>query len=171
MFFGLCNVPATFQSMMNHIFTDMIREGWLIIYIDNMLIISNDLETHRIRTKQVLKRLQEHDLYLKAEKSEFEVTEVEYLGVILKPGQVLMDPVKLKAILEWQTPKTVKQVQAFLGFRNFYRRFIRDYSQVQQEPYYANKDLTTSGTLVPSYLSHSRKRNAITKFTIENYLQ
>ncbi|PIL22295.1 hypothetical protein GSI_14983 [Ganoderma sinense ZZ0214-1] len=66
MFFGLCNAPATFQSMMNHIFADMIREGWLIIYMDDMLIISNDLETHRIQTKKVLKRLQEHDLYLKA---------------------------------------------------------------------------------------------------------
>ena len=130
MFFGLCNAPATFQSMMNHIFDDMIREGWLIIYMDDILILSHDLEVHRTRTKRVLKRLQEHDLYLKAEKCEFEVTEVEYLGVILRPGEVLMDPVKLKAIHEWPSPKTVKQVQAFLGFGNFYRRFIRDYSTI-----------------------------------------
>ena len=98
--------------------------------MDDILIISNNVEVHQKRTIRVLKRLQERDLYLKAEKSEFEVTEVEYLGVILRPNEVLMDPIKLKAILDWQSPKTVKQVQAFLGFGNFYRRFIRGYSQV-----------------------------------------
>ena len=130
MFFGLCNAPATFQSMMNEVFADMIREGWLIIYMDDILIISSNVDTHRRRTIWVLKWLQEQDLYLKAEKSEFEVTEVEYLGVILHLNKVLIDPIKLKAILNWQSPKTVKQVQAFLGFRNFYRWFIWDYSQV-----------------------------------------
>ena len=96
---------------------------WYPYYIQPMSI-------HWKCTIQVLKQLQEWDLYLKAEKSEFEVTEVEYLGVILHPNEVLRDPIKLKAILDWQSPKTVKQVQAFLGFRNFYKWFIWEYSQV-----------------------------------------
>ena len=120
MFFGLCNAPAMFQSMMNHIFEDMIREAWLVVYMDNLLIMSRDQETHHIQTKQVLQQLQEHDLYLKPDKSEFDITEVEYLGVILRPGEVLMDLIKLKAIHEWPSLMTVKQVQAFLEFGNFY---------------------------------------------------
>ena len=130
MFFGLCNAPATFQNMMNDIFRDMLQEGWIVIYMDDILIFSDNPETHHQRTRRVLQRLQEHDLYLKAEKCEFDKQEVEFLGSIIRPGVVAMDPIKLKAINDWEPPKTVKQVQAFLGFANFYRRFIRDYSKM-----------------------------------------
>ena len=64
MFFGLCNSPATFQHMMNDIFRDMINEGWIVIYMDDILIFSPDAKTHRERTLRVLERLQQHDLYL-----------------------------------------------------------------------------------------------------------
>ena len=130
MFFGLCNAPATFQNMMNDIFHDLLQEGWIVIYMDDILIFSDNIEQHHERTRRVLQRLQESDLFLKAEKCEFDIQEVEFLGSVIKPGVVAMDPVKLKAIVEWETPKTVKQVQAFLGFGNFYRRFIRDYSKI-----------------------------------------
>lgn len=105
----------------------MLNEGWLIIYMGDILIFSKTKEEHIIQTKRVLQRLREQDLFLKAEKCEFNTTEVEYLGSIIRPGEVAMDPVKLKAIAEWEPPRTVKQTQAFLGFGNFYRRFIRDY--------------------------------------------
>jgi hypothetical protein len=92
MFFGLCNSPATFQAMMNDIFRDMLNEGWLIIYMDNILIYLNDPEGHRQRTLRVLARLRENDLFLKAEKCKFNVKEVEYLGLIISENKIAMDP-------------------------------------------------------------------------------
>jgi hypothetical protein len=89
MFFGLCNSPATFQAMMNDIFRDMLNEGWLIIYMDDILIYSNDPEEHRRRTLRVLARLCENDLFLKAEKCKFDVKEVEYLGLIISENKSL----------------------------------------------------------------------------------
>ncbi|KAJ8455645.1 hypothetical protein ONZ51_g12371 [Trametes cubensis] len=130
MFFGLCNAPATFQNMMNDLFRDMLQEGWMVIYMDDILIFSDNVEDHHERTRRALHWLKDSDLFLKAEKCEFDRQEVEFLGSIIRPGVVAMDPVKLKAIIEWEPPKTVKQVQAFLGFGNFYRRFIRDYSKI-----------------------------------------
>ena len=84
MFFGLCNSPATFQAMMNDLFSDMIEEGWLVIYMNDMLLFSKDIETHRERTRRVLQCLRENDLYLKPEKCLFDVDEVEFLGLIIK---------------------------------------------------------------------------------------
>ena len=130
MFFGLCNAPATFQNMMNDIFHDMLQEGWMVIYMDDILIFSKDMEEHHRRTRRVLERMQEHNLFLKAEKCEFDVQEVEFLGSVIRPNEIAMDHDKVKAITEWDPPKTVKQVQAFLGFGNFYRRFIRNFSRV-----------------------------------------
>ena len=130
MFFGLCNSPPTFQEMMNDIFRDMIDEGWMVIYMDDILIFSKDPQTHSKRTLRVLQRLRDHDLFLKPEKCFFDVAEVEFLGLIIRPGIVAMDPTKLQGIQEWPTPTTVKGVRSFLGFGNFYRRFISHYSDL-----------------------------------------
>ncbi|CDO74260.1 hypothetical protein BN946_scf184642.g5 [Trametes cinnabarina] len=130
MFFGLCNAPATFQAMMNDIFRDFLAEGWMIIYMDDILLFSDNLDDMHKHTTQVLQRLQENDLYLKGEKCEFDKQEVEFLGAIIRPGEIAMDPIKLEGLKEWQTPTTVKQVQSFLGFANFYRRFIRGYADI-----------------------------------------
>ena len=132
MFFGLTNSPAMFQRFMNDSFQDMIAEGWLVIYMDDLLIFSPNEETHRERTKQVLQRMMELDLHLKLEKCRFATTEVEYLGMIVKSGQLAMDPVKLDSITSWPTPEKVKDIRSFLGFANFYRHFIPDYSNVAQ---------------------------------------
>jgi len=83
MFFGLTNSPATFQTMMNDIFTDMISEGVVVVYLDDILIFTKDLEEHRRITHQVLGRLAEHQLYLRPEKCEFEKTRIEYLGLVI----------------------------------------------------------------------------------------
>jgi hypothetical protein len=87
MFFGLCNSLATFQSMINSIFNDFIEEGWIVIYMDDILLFSKDQQTHQERTQRVLQRLQEHDLYLKAEKCKFDVSKVEFLGLIIQPDR------------------------------------------------------------------------------------
>ena len=130
MFFGLSNSPATFQRFMNDSFKDMIAEGWLIVYMDDMLITSRNKEEDIERTRQVLQRMKELDLHLKLKKCRFGVEEVDFLGLILRPGEIAMDPTKLSGIAEWPTPTKVKDVRSFLGFANYYRRFIGDYSNI-----------------------------------------
>ncbi|KAG5718567.1 hypothetical protein E4T56_gene16527 [Termitomyces sp. T112] len=109
MFFGLTNSPATFQTMMNDIFHDLIAESVVCVYLDGILIYTNTLEEHHQITCIVLECLYQHQLYLKPEKSE-------------------MDLVKVAGVVEWPEPKNKKEVQAFLGFVNFYQSFIQDFS-------------------------------------------
>jgi len=116
MFFGLTNSPATFQAMMNDIFHDLISAGHVIIYMDDILIFTDDLTTHRLITCQVLQILLDNNLSLKLEKCAFEVEEVEYLGVIVCHGRVRMDPKKVEALTSWPTPRNKKDVQ-LLGTR------------------------------------------------------
>jgi Reverse transcriptase (RNA-dependent DNA polymerase)/Retroviral aspartyl protease len=130
MFFRLKNSPPTFQQMMNHIFQYEIREGWLLIYMDDLLIFSKSLDEHQARTKRVLDLFRENNLFLKPTKCTFDTKWVEYLGIIVEEGQVRMDPVKTNAISDWPVPKTKKELQSFLGFMNFYRQFIKDFSKI-----------------------------------------
>ena len=115
--------------MMNEILDDLIREGHVIVYLDDILIFTNDLKQHRKITKEVLKRLRDNDLFAKPEKCFFEQPSIEYLGMIIAHGQVQMDPQKVAGVLDWPEPKKVKQVQAFLGFANFYHRFIEGFAK------------------------------------------
>ena len=110
MFFGLTNSPATFQTMMNEIFKDMIDEGMVIIYIDDILIYTKTEAAHDEITREVLRRLWENDLYVKPEKCFWKVREVEFLGVILGPDGIKMDPTKLDAVKRWPTPLNMKDV-------------------------------------------------------------
>ena len=123
MFFGLTNSSTTFQQFMNDSFCNMITEGWLIIYMDDLLIYSPDATAHTECTKWVLQCMVELDLHLKPERCTFATTKVEYFGMIVKPGQLAMDPVKLNSITYWPTPSKVKDVCLFLGFANFYQWF------------------------------------------------
>jgi hypothetical protein len=132
MFFGLTNSPATFQMMMNDVFKVEISQGNVLIYLDDILIFSKDLDSHR-QVQQVLGKLQEHHLYLKPEKCEFDTLETEYLGMIILEGKVRMDPVKVEGIANWPTPTSKQEVQTFLGFCNFYCRFVRDYSKIAHQ--------------------------------------
>ncbi|SJL10444.1 related to TY3B TY3B protein [Armillaria ostoyae] len=130
MFFRLTNSPATFQWMMNDIFKDLISKGKVTIYLNDILIFMKDLKEHRCIVQRVLQCLRENKLFLKAEKCEFEVLETEYLSVIISKGQIRTDPVKIAGIAEWPTPTKKKELQSFLGFTNFYRKFIKNYSKV-----------------------------------------
>jgi len=130
MFFGLCNSPAAFQRMMNKYFRDMINEKWIVIYMDDILIMATTREDLYEKTIRVLQRLKDKDLFLKLEKCKFEVTELEYLGLIISEEQIRMDAAKLTGIKEWPAPQTVKQVRSFLGFANFYRKFIGHYAEI-----------------------------------------
>ena len=130
MFFGLCNSPAAFQRFMNESFKDMIAEGWLVVYMDDLLISSPNQETDTQRTTRVIQRMKELDLHLKIKKCKFGVSQIDYLGMVLSPGEIRMDQTKLNRIKQWPTPKTMKDVRSFMGFTNFYRKFIRNYSNI-----------------------------------------
>src|SRR5882724_1660827 len=131
MFFGLMNSPATFQTMMNDIFKELIDEGVVTIYMDDILIFGGQTrEQHHEIVVRVLNILRKHCLYLKAEKCTFEQPMVEYLGLILSEGHMEMDTVKVAGIRDWPTPRNVTEVQSFIGFVNFYRRFVQDFSHV-----------------------------------------
>jgi len=130
MFFGLCNSPATFQNMMNDIFLIETDEGWILIYIDDILIFSKEKRDLQKLTLRVLKKLQDNNLFVNLDKCTFEAKEVDYLGMIISENQIKMDPAKLEGIRDWPTPTTVKQIRSFLRFRNFYRKFIGHYADI-----------------------------------------
>jgi len=127
--FGLTNVPAAFQRFMNDIFSDLL-DVCIVIYLDDILIYSNNMSEHHRHVKEVLKCLHKAGLYAKAEKCEFHSELVEYLGYILSPSGLTMSDDKIKIIQDWPEPKKVKDIQFFLGFTNFYRRFIFNYSDI-----------------------------------------
>ena len=115
---------------MNLIFADLIAKGKVVVYLDDILIFTKTMEEHREIVREVLKRLQDNDLYLRPQKCEFDRTEIEYLGMIIRHNEVRMDPAKVEAIVAWEAPKNLKALQAFTGFANFYRRFIKDFSGI-----------------------------------------
>ena len=122
------NRTTSTHTMMNDIFQDLIAEGHVCVYLDDILIFTETLEEHRQLLQIVLDRLRLHKLYLCPEKCEFECTRIEYLGLIVSEGRVEMDPVKVAGVAEWPRPANQKEVQSFLGFANFYCRFIQGFS-------------------------------------------
>jgi len=132
MFFGQCNSPPTFQAFMNHIFANYLMEGWLIIYMDDLMVHLVNLNEHITRVWLVLQHLHKHKLGIKLEKCIFCTPQAEYLRLIVGEGQILMDPVKLRAINEWEPPRSVSAVCSFMGFCNFYHKFIPDFSNIVQ---------------------------------------
>ncbi len=127
--FGLSNSPSVFQAYINDVFRDMLNRG-VIVYIDDILVYSDSLENHIQQVRAALQRLIEHQLYAKMEKCEFHQTQVSFLGYIISSEGVAMDDKKVQFVLNWPQPKTVKELQRFLGFANFYRRFIRNFSTI-----------------------------------------
>ena len=119
-----------FQAMMDDIFVGMIDEKLVIIYMDDILIFSKTKEELERITKMVLGKLREYNLFLKAKKCEFCKLQIKYLGMIIEEGKISMDSIKLAGIQDWPTPSTVKQVRSFLGFGNFYQKFISHYSDI-----------------------------------------
>ena len=127
--FGLTNAPAVFQHMANDIFRDFL-DIFTIIYLDDILIYSKTQREHDVHVCKVLERLREYGLYAKLEKCYFDCKLVKFLGYVVSPEGISMDLMKVQTILDRQTSCSVCDVQFFLGFANFYRKFIKGYSNV-----------------------------------------
>ena len=121
MFFGLTNSPATFQAMMNKLLRDLIDTGKMVAFIDDVLIGTESEEGHDKLVAEMIKRLEENNLYVKPEKCKWKVREVGFLGVVIGADGIKMEEEKVRGILDWPTSKCVKNVQKFLGLANYYR--------------------------------------------------
>jgi len=129
--FGLTNAPATAQRFMNDTLCEYL-DIFCICYIDDILIYSRTLKEHKQQVRKVLQKLKEAGLFIKPDKCEFSVQKTTFLGFIISAEGLVMDPQKVNAVLKWETPKSVKDIQCFLGFANFYRCLIHRYSHLCQ---------------------------------------
>src|SRR5258707_3119932 len=129
--FGLSNAPAAFQRFINDVLGDLL-DICMIGYLDDILIYSNSLDEHKDHVWDVLQQLRDAGLYANPRKCTFHTDTVEYLSFILSPEGLCMDPVKVSMIQSWLEPDNICEVQSFLGFANFYRRFISHYVELTQ---------------------------------------
>jgi len=127
MFFGMMNSPATFQGIINEIIRDLINEEKVAVFVDDVLVGTDGEERHKI-VAEVLKWLEENDLYVKPEKCSWKTSKVNFLGVVMGQGKIEMEEEKVKGVLNWPVPKTVRDIRKFLELTNYYRRFIRNFA-------------------------------------------
>jgi len=127
--FGLVNAPATFQTMMNEILGEFLDQG-VVVYIDDILIYSGTVEEHTILVRKVLQRLREYRMAIFLEKSVFHVKKVDFFGYVVATYGVTMNEKKVESIKSWKAPASVKDIQILIGFANFYRRFIKNFSAI-----------------------------------------
>src|SRR6266550_2361128 len=132
--FGLCNAPASFQAMINEVIRELLDEG-VIVYIDDILIYSVTEEEHITLVQRVLGKLKKAHLCVALDKCRFHVSEVDYLGYVISDKGISMSQEKVRAVKAWNPPDpkattAVKWAQEFLGFANFYRRFIEGFSKI-----------------------------------------
>jgi len=127
--FGLTNASATFQRVMNRIFQPYIGK-FVPVYLDDILVMSRSAEEHEKHLRIVLSVLCEHELYAKLSKCEFNKPELHFLGHVIGRDGIAVDPEKIAVIRDWPVPRTLKQLQAFLGLANYFRRFVHHYSTI-----------------------------------------
>ncbi len=127
--FGLTYAPATFCTLMNDIFREWL-DDFVVVYIDDILVYSNSMEEHGEHLRKVFQRLRENKLYAKFEKCEFGVLEVDFLGHRITQEGLKMDDHKVKAILDWESPRSVPALKSFLRLTFYYRKFIKNFAKV-----------------------------------------
>jgi len=130
MFFGLTNSPAIFQVMMNDLLRDLVVKEKVAVFIDDVMVTTETKEGHDEIVKEVLKRLEENDLFVKPEKCVWKVREVGFLGVIIGEDGVRMEKEKVQRVIEWPVPRSVKNVQKFWGLANYYKWFVKDFAKI-----------------------------------------
>ena len=130
MYFGLTNSPTTFQTMMNDLFWDLINQGDTATFINKILVATDTEKEHDKLVKEVLRRLEENNLFIKPKKCKWKVREVKFLKVVTSPRGVKIQKEKIEGVLNWLAFRNVKEVQKFLGLTNYYRRFIKDFARI-----------------------------------------
>ena len=132
--FGLCNSPASFQRLMQQIFSDTVFQT-LLVYLDDIVVYSQSLDEHLQRLEFVFERLRAHGLKLNPRKCHFFQEEVQYLGYTVSKEGISTSEDKVKVVKDWPLPKTLKELRAFLGFTSYYRRFVSKYAHVAKPLY------------------------------------
>lgn len=127
--FGLTNAPATFQNLMNEIFRPYLDSS-VLIYLDDILVYSKTQHEHAQHLRQVLSVLRENKLYCAPNKCEFYQDKMEFLGHVVSGEGITVDPKKIATVHDWPVPKNIKELRSFLGFANYYRRFVKDFSKL-----------------------------------------
>ena len=130
MFFGLTNLPATFQVIMNELLRDLINTGKVAVFIDDVIVGMDMEKGYNEIVAEVIRRLEENDLYVKPEKCKWKVREIRFLGVVIGPKGIKMEEENVKEVLEWPSLKCVKDVQKFLGLANYYCQFIEGFASI-----------------------------------------
>jgi len=128
MFFGMTNSPAMFQGIMNEIMRDLINKGKIAVFVDDVLVGTDGEEGHDEIVAEVLKQLEEDDLYVKPEKCSWKTSKVNFLGVVMGQGRIEMEEEKVEGVLNWPVPRTVRDIRKFLGLANYYRQFIKNFA-------------------------------------------
>jgi len=129
-FLSMTNSPATFQAMMNEILRYLINEGKVAAFVDDVLVGTETEEGHDEIVEEILRRLEENNLYVKPEKCVWKARKIGFLGVVIGPNGIEMEEGKVEEVLGWPVPKTVKDIRKFLGLANYYKRFIKDFARV-----------------------------------------
>ena len=129
--FRLTNVPAAFMDLMHRIFQPYLDQ-FVVVFVDDILIYSKSEEEHKDHLRVVLQVLRDHQLYAKFSKCEFLLTEVKFLGHVVSTSSVSVGLEKIEAIISWERPKSVFKIRSFLGLARYYRRFIEDFSRLEE---------------------------------------
>ena len=127
MFFGLTNSPVMFQAIMNELLRDLINMRKVAVFIDDVIVGTEDEEGYNKLVAEIIEGLEENSLYVKLEKCKWKKREVEFLGVVIRPEGIKMEEEKMKGVLDWPTPKYVKDIQKFLELANYYCWFIQGF--------------------------------------------
>ena len=125
--FGLTNASTTFMDLMNHVFRPYVDQ-FVVVFIDDILVYSNDWKDHDTHLRVVLETLKKEQLYEKLSKCEFWLREVSFLGHIISEEGIRVDPKKIEVIIEWKPLRNVTEVRSFLGLAGYYRRFVKGFS-------------------------------------------
>ena len=129
-FFGMTNLPATFQTIMNEILRDLVNESKMATFVDDVLVGTETEKRYDKIMEEVLKRLEKNNLYIKPEKYMWKVRKIGFLGVVIGPNGIEIEKEKVDGVLSWLEPKNVKNIRKFLDLANYYRRFIKNFAQV-----------------------------------------
>jgi len=128
MFFGMINSLAIFQVMINEILRDLVNKDKVAIFINDILVRTKTEKRHNEIMEEVLRRLEENNLYMKPEKCMWKVRKIGFLRVVIGPNGIEIEKEKVDEVLSWPELKNMKDVRKFLGLTNYYRRFIKDFA-------------------------------------------